>query len=203
MLTQSGHSQADSREFLVYTDQHGREWEGWGDVKAKLHPTTTLKPLFDAPWLPDQRLMTFSQRKPGEFVINYEAILAEGARAHEARRDLVLQVADHFNVPGFDPDTDQPTAQMRRELGEGPLPLDPIVAALQGNKYVLGLRPFDAKRPGDVKLKAALAHYAVKPRVALEPEFAEDYTDEKPKNRGGRPTNAEREARLAAAAVEG
>jgi hypothetical protein len=204
MPIQSAKGQADTREFVVYTDQHGREWEGWGDIKAKLHPTSTLRPLFDAPWVPDQRYMTFSQRKPGEFEINYDAILGEIRRAHEARRDHVLKVADHFNVAGFDPDTDEPTAQMKRELGEAPLPIDPVLAAKAGNGFILGSRPFDANRPADVKLKTALAFYQVKRRVVDEgTEFADqEFADEPvkpvkaPKGKQGGITAAER-AKLA------
>lgn len=176
MQTQSGYSQADTREFMVYTDQHGREWEGWGDVKAKLHPTSPLRLLVDAPWIPPQSSMRFSQRKPGEFVIEYDALIAEHRRAEQARADLTLEVATHYNVPNFDPDDPEAfTAQMKRELGKGPLPIEPLLAARAGNGYVLGLRPFDEKRPGDVRLKAALEVWNARTKVNMDGgEFADE-----------------------------
>jgi hypothetical protein len=197
MQTQSGYSQADTREFMVYTDQHGREWEGWGDVKAKLHPTSPLRPLFEAPWLPDQTYMRFHQRKPGEFQIDYDAMIAESRRAHEARRDHILKVADHYNVNNFDPENENSyTAQMRREMGKGPLPTEPMLAARAGNGYVLGLRSFDPKRSGDQKLKVALDIWNFRPVphtdgsefADQEAEFADQPLEPVPVKRGpGRP----------------
>lgn len=202
-----GWSQAKMREAMEYTDQHGRIWFGFGDIKAKLHPATPLTPMgWEAPWYPNQAFARFGPKNPNTFTWDYDGMLAAGLEAEQRYRDLLFAAATHFNVPNFDPASDEPTAQMKRDVGEPPLPLDPIRAAKQGNGYILGLRPFDERRPGDVKLKAALERYQVNThRVELDDEFAdgEEFADETPEpaKRRGRPTNAERAARLAAQEV--
>lgn len=200
-----GWSQAKQREFMDYFDQHDRHWTGWGDVKAKLHPTGTMKPEFDAPWYPDQRYARFGAKNPNRFEWDYEAMLADAKLGETRYRELLFQAADHFNVPNFDPDAGEATAQMKRDIGRPPFPSDPIRAAIAGNGYILGMREFDPSKPGDVKLRAALDQFTVNlgtPDLEALAEFADEYADEpeesKPaKRRPGRPTNAERAARAA------
>lgn len=214
MAIQDGWSQASQREHMEYFDQHGRKWYGWGDVKAKLHPASHLTPAFNAPWLPNQGYARFGIKNPTRFTWDYDAMLADGRKAEKERRDLEFAAAAHFNVPNWNPDRDPPTPQMLRDIGPGPLPLDPVRAARAGNGFILGLRPFDPSRPGDVKLAAALAMLEVNThRNDNDDEFADDDVSEfaetetpapvsesaqtpAPRRRG-RPTNAERAARLA------
>ncbi len=83
-------------------------------------------------------------------------------------------MADHFNVPNFDPENPEAyTAQMKRELGKGPLPIEPILAAKGGNGFVLGLRPFEPKRAADVKIQLALEAYKLVPKKDDGAEFAD------------------------------
>lgn len=176
MWIMDGFSQASQREHMTYTDQHGRTWEAYGDVKAKLHPASPLMPKFAAPWYPNQRYAQFGTKNPTQFTWDYEAMLSDAIEAHTRYRDLLLQAATHYNVPNWDPATQEPTAQMKRDVGQPPLPIDPIRAARAGNGYILGLRPFDPARPGDVKLRAALVQYEALSRALLGDarEFADD-----------------------------
>ncbi len=170
----TGWSQAQQREAMEYRDQHDRVWFAWGAVKAHLHPASPLSPQFQAPWYPDPGFFEFIPKKPGQFRINYDAMVSAGRAANRAYRDLKMKAAAHFNVPNYDPDTDQPTAQMVHDIGPEPLPLDPILAARAGNGYVLGLRDFDPKKPGDVKIREALKRwYPAQPEDREGAEFAD------------------------------
>ena len=175
MAIMDGWSQAEQREFMTYTDQHGREWEAWGDVKAKLHPASPLLPRFNAPWLPSPHFARFGAKNPYLLTWDYDAMLADGMLAHEKYRQLTIDAASHFNVPNFDPENPaSTTAQMKRDIGDPPLPIDPIRAAKAGNGFILGLRPFDPERPGDVKLKLALEKFERKVFAVDVSEFADD-----------------------------
>jgi hypothetical protein len=115
-----------------------------------------------------------------------------------AYRTRSIEMANRFNVPDFDPDRDQPTAQMRHELGEPPL-TDLIPRAAnsgkgKGNGFILGTRPFDPNKAGDVELAKALAReYPPRPTLvdeaadaALFADDDEDEVQEPPRRKAGK-----------------
>lgn len=203
-----GFSQAAGREPMQYFDQHGREWVASGDVKAKLHPCSPLRPNFRAPWYPPTSIahFKFGLKNPTQFRIDYDGMLADARLALALRKELLFQAASHFNVPNYDPDTTPATAQMLRDVGpEAPSIVDLVRACKAANGFILGSRPFDPNKPGDVKLNDAIQALEVKrgsgddnPDEFSDDEFAEEV--EAPRKRG-RPTNAERAARAAEAEV--
>lgn len=187
--TQMGDSQEKGREYMVYTDQHGREWESWGDVKAKLHPCGPLTPARNwphkAPWIPSQHYARFDGRNPTRFTWDYEAMLSDGIAALQRYRDVLFEAAKYFNVPNWDP-ADGPTPQMARDVGDPPLPLAPIRAARVGNGYILGLRAFDPEKQGDVTLREELAKFEIKrPTFEDDAEFADTVFSDRPVGSGG------------------
>lgn len=204
-----GFSQASGRSPMQYFDQHGREWVASGDNKAGLHPCTPLRPNFRAPWTPPTSIahFKFGLKNPTQFRIDYDGMLAEARQAIQSRRELLFQAASHFNVPNYDPDTTPATAQMLRDVGPEPASIVDLVRACKANNgFVLGLRPFDANKPGDVKLNDAIKALEVRHGITHddEAEFSDDFSDvadDAPKPKRGRPTNAERAARVAEAEV--
>jgi len=166
------------RRFQRATDQHGRKWNFFMDIKAG-DACTPFRPEFLAPWYPDQRCIRVDPEARGAVNIDYDEQLRPLRVAHTDYRRLMIQAANFFNVKDFNPDRDEPTAQMKHDIGIPPLPLEPLLAAKKDNLFILGKRPYDANRPGDVKLAEALHRWtAVASEVLVEEDasvFAEEY----------------------------
>lgn len=177
-------NQAAGRRHQVAFDQHGRKWSFWVDKKTGFS-CTTPSPQFRAPWYPPSDIIRIDPETPGAVKIDYDPLLLQRREAHAAFRRLMIQAANHFNVPNWNPDRDAPTAQMKNDIGNPPLPIEPVLAAKAGNKFVLGLRPYQPEKyPADVKLAEALAIESAPPRgIDAIPadaiaQFADDVADE-------------------------
>ena len=175
-------NQEKQRRFQQAFDQHGRKWTFFLDIKSG-GACTPFRPAFNAPWLPDQRCIKILRDRPGALDINYDEQILALKNAKAEYRQLMIRAANFFNVPNWNPDTDVPTAQMRNDIGEPPLPVEPVLAAKKGNGFVLGLRGFDPNKPGDVKLSEALVRWTAPPRgidaIGNEgDEFADEPVDE-------------------------
>lgn len=167
------------RRRQVAQDQHGRRFFYFADKKSG-DACTQFSPMFQAPWYPDQYAIRVVPDQAGRVEIDYDLIIRT-RREERARYDIrVIEMANRFNVPNYDPKTDKPTAQMAHELGAPPLDDTIPRAARAGNKFVLGLRPYNPdKYPADVKLADALA-IELPPRRALVDAAAdaEEFADE-------------------------
>lgn len=132
-----GGSQADLRRPQWMTDDHGRRW--FADVEKRSgYPVGPIRPRFDAPWYPDQSALKIDPDDPSHIRIDYEALLAERQEAHALYHQRAVEEAASRQWPV--PELGEP---YRRELqliiGKPPQPIEPVVAAMQGNKYILGL----------------------------------------------------------------
>lgn len=171
-------NQEKQRRHQQAFDQHGRKWTYHLDIKSG-GACTPFYPAFNAPWLPDQRCIRIERDRPGALVIDYDQQVLQLRNAKTEYRTLLIRAANHFNVPNWNPDTDVPTAQMRNDIGEPPLPVEPVLAARKGNGFVLGLRPYDGNKPGDVKLADALARWTAPARgIAAIGDEGEEFADE-------------------------
>lgn len=134
-----GKSNADIRRPLILTDQHGRQWWTNRDTRTDEPVGGIHADGWTAPWMPPQQYLV---RQGDQIVIQYDQWLADQRDAHEEyqRRLLELSRANHqpinrdatTGVPQFSP-------LVLHEAGVPPLPLEPIVAMQQGNRFALGL----------------------------------------------------------------
>lgn len=204
-------SQADQRRAVKYTDQHGRRW--FAEVeKSTGQPCIPLQPEFVAPIVPPRKYVKTDPEIPGRVVINYPAWIKDLQEADTAwwRDAQIVGAAEHkehfnpnepfsqtiINKMGERPRVPRCRTPIMSNRGDAALP---VVAASQGNAWILGLKGPQGQDP---KMPAKLEPFFAKP-VTVYPEFADDFGDdvepvavEAPKRRG-RPTNAERLARAA------
>jgi hypothetical protein len=132
-----GWSQADLRRPQMLTDQHGRKW--FADIETRSgYPVGPIRNRFDAPWLPDQAALRMTRDEPTRITIDYDWMLSQRQEAHADYHQRAVEEAASRQWPV--PALGEP---YRRELqmivGKPPRPIEPIVAAMQGNKWILGL----------------------------------------------------------------
>lgn len=137
-------SQEESRVDLIMYDQWGRPW--WAVLeKETMVPTGPLFPQFAAPWIPDQSYFQFfGKQNPIRFRINLERIEEDLQQAHEERgrtiRALTLKYFPGWSKKGPPPEV----IEKVDGPGYGPMPLEVVWAAMQGNRWMLG---FSKNRP--------------------------------------------------------
>jgi len=132
-----GWSQANTRRPAYLTDQHGRTW--FADIELRSgYPVGPIRNRFDAPWLPDQSWLEIDPNEPTKIRINYDKGLSERQDAHSEYHQRAVEEAASRQWPV--PELGTP---YRRELqliiGKPPRPIEPVVAAMQGNRWILGL----------------------------------------------------------------
>jgi len=90
-------SQARTRRYRRFIDQHGRRWGGECEIMTG-HPIQ-LRALFEAPVVPPTAYLKFdvNEDNPAEMHINYDAWVADRTTAEEDwdRRRLALGVQLH------------------------------------------------------------------------------------------------------------
>jgi hypothetical protein len=143
----TGWSQASTRYVQTYRDQHGRRWRASVEMKsgyptgriACLHKTKNGNP---PPWLPPQGhpFMDVHPTRRDRIIINYDAIIDDRIRAHE---ELFNRAVEEAGARGL-PIPEKGQAWDRRVVAilgtlDQMAPIQPAVAAMQGNSYILGL----------------------------------------------------------------
>jgi hypothetical protein len=132
-----GWSQRNQRQDQMFTDDHGREWFGSVEIKTG-HVCGLLEPQFTAPLVPPPKYIERVPKRPYDLHINYNRWIRD---ERSERRDWERegrQMMRKMRGKGYDP---------REEFGEdvldilGPPPnaIEPIIAAKQGNRWILGL----------------------------------------------------------------
>ena len=158
---QDGWSQAKERRYQRMIDQHGRRWGADVEIKSG-YPTGLIRPEFSAPFLPDQKYLTMNPEDMQDLQIDYERMLRDRREAHETYRREIARVC---NVRGWDVPEDgaELPFQVTEIVGPPPEPVEPVLAAMQGNSYVLGLT---------TRVDPRLAHYFA-PNVDELPDFTD------------------------------
>lgn len=154
--------QADGRRCGVLRDQHDREYLAVIE-KSTGDPCGPLQPKYDAPLYPEQAYCRVRVNEPSRFDIQYEAWIRDLRAAHQERR----REEARFRAQRV---SDDVIAEM---LGPLPRPVAPVLAAKQGNRYVLGLRLFDPHNPKDRVLQEALATW-VSPAAPPDEDFGDE-----------------------------
>lgn len=134
-------SQADSRRFSRFRDQHGRLWQGVIELSTG-HPTGALTPAgWRAPLIPPQKYFKFPRLSDGTFTINYKQWIAdreESKRTFERRK---VKAAKTLYGEQAGQMLKKMPAELVAAVGTEPEEVEPVLAASAGNKWVLGLSP--------------------------------------------------------------
>jgi hypothetical protein len=144
-------SQADGKEWREYRDPHGRAWGCVMDTKCKNGPAP-IGPFeylehrrrghpdcvapYRPPWLPEQQYMAPVKGRYDLMGIDYPRMLSDSRSRHQEYNDLCMEVSAEMNE-AWSPGQPVP-AKIRRVAGKPPRPIEPIVACMQGNRWVLG-----------------------------------------------------------------
>lgn len=155
------------RDQIELTDDHGRRWIVASEVgldarkRPRIAPVGTFTPLFAPPhdFLPDQKFLVFDPRRPSLLSINYRAWIEQVREAHRQVKDYISRLAWQIYRDQAPKYIEQPTPEMLEIVfgtGKGPEPWEPMLAAMQGNGWILGLRSFDPSKAQDVRLKPYL-----------------------------------------------
>lgn len=139
MTQESGWSQANLRDYRYFTDDHDRRWgattekrSGGAVGKYKLLHRTPKGAR--VPWEPDQ---AFLIPKGDRLFIDYEGMLRARLEAHEEYFTRCVEEATSrsWQIP----EKGEPIEKkLKLIVGEPPKPIEPIVAAMQGNSWILG-----------------------------------------------------------------
>ena len=132
-----GWSQRNQRQDQTFTDDHGREWFGSVEIKTG-HVCGLLEPQFQAPLIPDQKYLERIPKRPYDLHINYDRWLADirATRAEWEREGR--QMMRKMRGSGYDP-SEEFGADVLDIIGEPPEAVEPVIAARQGNSWILGL----------------------------------------------------------------
>lgn len=140
-LRTGGKSNADHRRNVTLTDQHGRKWHCNEDRRTGAAVGPYEPKGWSAPWyLPQGGEYPYYQRpedEPHRLELDYDACLAQLRQAHADWEKRVRDVGIELHGQAFT--EDKPTLAVLQRVGHKPLPLEPILAMKQGNKYALGL----------------------------------------------------------------
>lgn len=203
-LTGSAHDQAAGRRGTDLTDDWGRVWTAVIDKKSG-DPIGSVTPKgWSAPWRPDPAYMRPDPDRPHRLVIDLHRALDDALEAHESYRAEWEKTAAARNL---DPLDERNRPVLLQVVGPAPKPWQPIKAALDGNRYILGftttvdprLVPYlVTKRERVVASRQGLESFAddagLDARLDLEEAVDPEYVGggkrvpvSAPKSKGGRP----------------
>jgi hypothetical protein len=131
--------QRRKRAYARYTDQHGRWWGAVIENKTG-DPCGPLEPQFSAPLRPLDKYVTvdgFNRR----IIVRYADIILDlDQRQAEWDETLAMWARREYGQKAHEA-IRNPTPELLMLVGPKPPPREPWEAAMQGNKWVLGLSP--------------------------------------------------------------
>lgn len=132
-----GWSQRDQRNYIMLEDNHGREWGVSIEVKTG-DAVGLYEPQFAAPWIPEQKYLSRpDKRRPYDLFIDYKRMKAD---LRIDRRDWERegrQLMRKMRGKAYDP-SEEFGEDVLDIIGEPPQAIEPILAAEQGNSWILG-----------------------------------------------------------------
>lgn len=198
-----GHAQRDRRTHWVALDQHGRQWETILDVTAKPKPgpTQPWNPYgWDAPLVPDQKYLRWNAVEMGKLVIDYVSWKKDRRAADE---EWLTEL--HIKATEMSPSDggasllgnsrtglyEDASPALLRAAGKRRLPVEPVIAAEQGNSWVLGKsNRVDLRLVGFFPIATETeADYSDEPQFQDEYQDLEDQVD--PQALGGKTVKVE------------
>jgi hypothetical protein len=134
--TRGNWSQREQRRGHKFKDQHGREYFATVELKTGA-PCGLIEMLFTAPLMPERTYMEIVEERPYDLFINYDRWLAD---IRTNRSDWEKEGRSRSRkIYGTEYDASKPfTAEVLEIIGPPPQPIEPVLAAKQGNKWILG-----------------------------------------------------------------
>ena len=169
-------SQQDQRRLQAFRDQHERKWTAYIE-KESGDACTPYDPCFAAPWYPEQHYIEAARDEAGTIVvgrvtINYQRMKLEREEAWKAWTATGRRIGFQKYGSLFNPD--EPfRPEILDIIGKSPKPPELAVAALQGNRWLLGLKGPSGEIP---KRPVALEPFFRKP-VEVVPQYLDEYEE--------------------------
>lgn len=129
--------QPSKRRAMRFTDQHGRKWSG--SIEIRTGYPIRVNPMFRAPLEVPPKYLTYDKQEPNLITINYEAWVEDLENAKRRYEGILRDGAVKFYGEKAPEAIADPPAVLLHEVGSRPDPVEPVLAALSGNKWVLGL----------------------------------------------------------------
>jgi hypothetical protein len=171
-----GFSQAHTRRHQYSYDQHGRKWFANVGTKTGL-PIGMIEATFQAPWIPDQQYIKINRENPSELYIDYEAMLTRRKAVLQAYHNLAEEFArlEKLEIPKFG----EYSEIIIKRLGNPPRAIQPVIAAIQDNTYILGKTY--AKERGlpyreDPRLTRFVKRQTIVEKLLMDFDFSDDTT---------------------------
>jgi len=135
--TRGDWSQRSQRQTMDMTDQHGRPWFATVEIRTG-DPCGLIEQRFIAPLVPPQQYLKRVPRKPYDLLIDYAGWKADIRQARGEWEREGRQIARKLHGSAYRPDAPF-SIEVLEMIGEAPSAIEPVIAAEQGNKWVLGL----------------------------------------------------------------
>jgi hypothetical protein len=160
----------------IFRDQHGRRYHATIEKRTG-HPCGLIEPQFQAPLMPPQMYLKVgtNPERPYDMPIDYESWERDARAQHTEWTDAARKISRHLYQDKYNPN--EPfTREVRDLMGDAGQPVEPIIAARQGNAWVLGFT-----EQVDVRLaKFFEFRKTAEQRRANEPDFSEVVTELEP-----------------------
>ena len=134
-------SQYETRESRIFRDPHGRKWAVRVEKRSG-QPVGRWSPMdWNAPLMPEGEYLTIEARDDGTNAVKIEYerwidTLEQAHRDYEQRERQMLMARFEDDWHKY---RDAVPEDIRNVLGARPPAVEPVVAAMQGNPWVLGL----------------------------------------------------------------
>jgi hypothetical protein len=146
-LQEGGFSQAKQRRNQRLTDNHGRKYFATIEIRSG-DPVGPVQPMFQAPLAVPPMYMRKhpDPDRPNEVVIDYRRWITDIEGAHTDWEKRGRELSRKTFGSAYDPTQPAFKQEILDLLGERPQPVEPVYAAMQGNRWVLGFtRIVDAR----------------------------------------------------------
>lgn len=167
-------NQADARRSASCRDQHGRLWSGPVEMKTGHFCAQPTAEGWTAPLMPEGpyvKIKPFTAELAIE--IDYTGWISDLRAAHREWDQNLQRFAQAMYGDAMAQQIETPSPALLREAGPKPFPLEPVIAASQGNLWILGFSKEDTKGVGKFlpkKVDDLSAYNFGNDDIAAEPE---------------------------------
>jgi hypothetical protein len=143
--------QPANRRYQRFRDQHGRKWGAVIELKTG-DPVGSPEPIgWTAPWMPDPKYVTVKldddgSVETGMLAIDYERALKDAKKEqddHQERLEFFAGAIYSERAGAVLAEKARPAELMRYFRGSRPKPIEPIFAAMNGDRWLLGFEKGD------------------------------------------------------------
>lgn len=124
------------REVKRGRDEHGRPWH-WTIENKTGDPTGLIQPLFTAPYIPEQHYLRIDPDNPNRILIDYDRAIADIRLTRKEWDKAGRQRSQKLYGQKYNPKEDF-TEEVLDIIGPPPQAWEPVLAAKQGNPWMLG-----------------------------------------------------------------